>query len=618
MRFNDLIPTILSGRGEGQWANAILWRQCVDLLAQYDPGSGRDAADLDPVATTLRSISGQVEREQKLAALRELGNRLTSPRLVRLLLADDAPVQVAAMGKARLADVEWPSIIAEAGPLARSILRRRSDLGAEARRALDAFGLTDMTLIDLSLNADESATDVLELADLAGPTDVADPVAMAELAEVFELPARPAPVAPSVPAPTLPPMGEQSQIRRIVDRIERFTSERQERGHPHPLTVATAASRADHGRFAGGEERGEDRSAEATQAIGSVTFLTDADGVIRTLHGAPTATLAGYRLATPSLDRNTGPDGQILGAFRRRGAFREGRLTIGQGLLAGCWLVDGDPLFDQRSGRFTGYRGIARRARRTDIAPFIAAPQVAAGAQDSTGADVTSDATSLRQLIHELRTPLHGVMGFAELIEAQFLGPVNDRYRSMAGNIVSDVRNLVDILDDLDMANRDDRLAAVPDAGGTDAAALLADAVARLGPDEEGRQRLLLDPAGALPSVDVAPTIAERMIVHFVRALTGCVGTETLGARCRLERDRLSIEIDRPAAMADLSDAQLFDSGFEHVAVNMDAPVLGVGFALRLVRRLAQANKGLLAVHPGHFALVLPLPATIVDQEVSS
>lgn len=551
LRFNDLIATALSGRTEGARSRAILWRQCVDLFCQFDGADGR-GEDLDQIAATLEALRGKVETEQKLAGLAELGGRLTSRRLVRLLLTEESSVQVAAMQNTRLPDACWPSLIAEAGPLARSVLRRRDDLGPEARRALDAFGLTDLALVDLGRATEPEAAP-----------------ALATLAPL--------------------PVDEGSQIRRIVDRIERFTSERQDR------TV----------RFPAEPEKGGEVP-EPTPAIDQISFTADADGIIHSVLGAPRATLVGFRFASPSPDRSIGPDGQILGAFRRRGAFREGRLTIGEGLLAGCWLVDGEPLFDQRSGRFTGYRALARRAPDHVVAPFMAAPEQ------------TSTATSLRQLIHELRTPLSGVMGFAELIESQLLGPVSDRYRTMAGDIVTDVRRLVDILDDLDMANRADRQRATVPPQGTDAAALLADAIARIGPDADGRARIHLDGAPDLPRVDVEPTIADRMIVHLVRALAGCVGTETLVARGRREGDALLVAIDRPQAMAGLTDAKLFDSGFEHVAVNMDAPVLGVGFALRLVRRLAQANRGSFGVHPDHFLLTLPTPAGAREQGATS
>lgn len=565
MRFNDLFATVLSGPAESDGSRTTLWRQCVDLLAQYgarhpEAGTGQ-ADDLDRVAETLAGLRGRVSTEQKLAALRDLGRRLRSPRLVRLLLAEGSQIQIAAMSRAVLPDREWPLIIAEAGPLARSVLRQRSDLGPEARRALDSFGLSDLSLIDL--NADQRVAPVVVAVRAAEPE----------------------------PAPQDPPEDQdESQIRRIVNRIERFTSERQDRVQ---RTVETAP-------------------AEVPEPVIGFAFLTDADGVIQTVHGAPPMQLVGLRLATPALDRSMGPDGQIMGAFRQRGAFREGRLTIGDGALAGCWLIDGDPLFNQRTGRFTGYRGTARRAASGDLAPQVRT--------EITGQEAapTSHATSMRQLIHELRSPLSGVMGFAELIESQLLGPVEDSYRSMAGNIVEDVRSLVDILDDLDLANRSDRLAAPAETRHSPVRQLVQDAVSRWGSDAEGRARIALTTDEDLPAIDVDPVLAERMIAHFVRALAGCVGGETIGAHCRRLGERVVIEIDRPVAMNGLSPEQLFDSGFEHVAVNMDAPVLGVGFALRLVRRLAQANKGMLAVHPGHFTLALPASARVGEQEASS
>ncbi|MET0365826.1 MAG: histidine kinase dimerization/phospho-acceptor domain-containing protein, partial [Sphingobium sp.] len=567
VRFNDLFATVLSGPAESEWSRAILWRQCVDLLAQYgltaDEGGAADKDDLDRVAETLEDLRDHVSPEKKLAALRDLGRRLRSPRLVRLLLKEDRQVQVAAMTSAILPDGAWPAIIAEAGPLGRSVLRQRSDLGQKAQRALDAFGLSDLSLIDL--NATVRETPVIAPVDNPAASD--------------EAPAQ--------------EEQDQSQIKRIVDRIERFTSERQDRVH----------------------REAEARPEAASEPIATFTFLTDADGVIQIVHGAPQMQLSGLRLSTPSLDRSMGPDGQIMGAFRQRGAFREGRLTIGDTALAGCWLVDGDPLFNQRTGRFTGYRGTARRAQERDFAPQVSADIASDATQTGTP---SSHSTSMRQLIHELRSPLSGVMGFAELIESQLLGPVDNSYRSMAGNIVDDVRTLVDILDDLDLANRSDQWAAQAGTQQSSAGQLVQDAVNRWGSDADGRLRIVLTMDEGLPVVDVAPGIAERMIAHFVRALAGCVGTETIGAQCRRQGERLLIDIERPAAMDGLSAEQLFDSGFEHVAVNPDAPVLGVGFALRLVRRLAQANKGLFVVHADHFTLALPVAADTADQEASS
>lgn len=542
MRFNDLIATVLAGRGENDSSRAIMWRQCMDLLAQFDSddavGGASHSADLDRAEAALETLRRQVGTDQKLAALAELGSRLTSPRLVRFLMEEETPVQMAAMRRARLSDAQWPGIIAGAGPVGRAILRRRDDLGLTARRALEAYGPTDLSLSHV---AGASAPVVQAVISAPGAND------------------------------------DSNQIRRIVDRIERFTSERQERGN----------------REAAGQ--GADT---ASKPVERFALFTDSDGVVRSAYGAPRAALIGLRLATASPDHSTGPDGQILGAFRRRGAFRDGRLTIGAGPLAGCWLVDGDPMFDQRSGRFTGYRANARRASERELAPVVA----------NDVEPPTSASTSLRQLIHELRTPLSGVMGFAELIETQLLGPVSERYRGMARDIVADVRGLVDILDDLDLANRDVVSGGGAREGmGADAAALLGQAIERFGHATDGHRRVEAQAEADLPAIAVTPVLAERMIMHFVRALAGCVGEESLVARAGRDGDALALAIDRPVAMAGLSEAQLFDSGFEHVAVNMDAPVLGTGFALRLVRRLAQGNGGALTVESDRFTLRLPV-----------
>ena len=63
-------------------------------------------------------------------------------------------------------------------------------------------------------------------------------------------------------------------------------------------------------------------------------------------------------------------------------------------------------------------------------------------------------ADSLRQLIHELRTPLNAIIGFAEMIEGQYMGPAAAAYRGRAAEIMEQARGLLGAVDDLDTAAR--------------------------------------------------------------------------------------------------------------------------------------------------------------------
>lgn len=50
---------------------------------------------------------------------------------------------------------------------------------------------------------------------------------------------------------------------------------------------------------------------------------------------------------------------------------------------------------------------------------------------------------------HDLRTPLNAIIGFAQLLEAQTGGPLNDRQRKYVSNIETSGRQLLELLDHL-------------------------------------------------------------------------------------------------------------------------------------------------------------------------
>jgi hypothetical protein len=100
----------------------------------------------------------------------------------------------------------------------------------------------------------------------------------------------------------------------------------------------------------------------------------------------------------------------------------------------------------------------------------------------------------------------------------------------------------------------------------------------------------------------------------FARILAGTIGLagqgETIGATMAAGdltgRRMLCLSIDRPAAIAGLDERALLDPGYSPEGDWPGAPALGLGFALRLVRNLAEAVGGALIVGDTRFFLYLP------------
>jgi signal transduction histidine kinase len=376
------------------------------------------------------------------------------------------------------------------------------------------------------------------------------------------------------PPPPLGPEASDSQIRELVARIEAF---RKQRGDLPAVPPA------------------------AGEAIDGFRWETGTDGIILWIEGAPRGALVGQSLATIAGPGQHGVDGQAAGAFDKRAPFRDARFSVaGEGAAAGDWRISGVPFFDPRRGSFQGYRGTARRPRRDEIARDPAAPAGVFGTQ--------FPADSLRQLIHELRTPLNAILGFAEMIEGQYMGPAAAGYRGQAAEIMTQARGLLGAVDDLDTAARLESQRFEHGGGDVDAGALLADLHESYAKVAAGRgATIALEVAAALPPARVEPAAAERM---FARLLAGTIGLagegETLRVSLAPEGEGLRLSVARPKAIAGVDEADLLDPGYSPDGDWPGAPALGLGFALRLVRNLAEAVGGALTVAAGAFTLDLP------------
>ena len=317
-------------------------------------------------------------------------------------------------------------------------------------------------------------------------------------------------------------------------------------------------------------------------------------GEIAWVDGAPRGALIGRTIARVQEDDGDRVDEEVVRAFGMRAPFRDRELRVaGSGALAGQWKISGIPAFEPTDGRFAGYRGVALRET----------PAATAGEASS---DIFADPDSLRELVHEIKTPLTAIIGFAEIIEGQYLGPADHRYRLRAGEIVAQARLLLKAIDDLDFAAKIHSSADAADRR-ADLAPLLAQAAASLR-DRAAEKEVQIELAGPGGNVIAAiePELAERLLVRLVDAV---VERTERGERLRLAVEptvtHWRVSITRPAGLRNISETELFEAGTTF-SDEREAQALSIGFALRLVRGLARIAGADLALPAAEFVLLFP------------
>lgn len=312
-------------------------------------------------------------------------------------------------------------------------------------------------------------------------------------------------------------------------------------------------------------------------------------GEIAWVEGAPRGALIGRSIAKAAESDEDRIDPNVLRAFAVRAPFRDASLTLsGGGSVAGEWKISGFPAFEAADGRFAGYRGVALRDSPAPVEVVR-----------DTVPDVLADPDSLRELVHEIKTPLNAIIGFAEIIEGQYLGPADRGYRDRATEIVRQARMLLMAIDDLDFA------AKVHSANGPTRERLdLVALVRREEPELRGvAARSGVDVDLSLPRTEaparVQPELADRLLFRLFGALVEHARRgERMHLSVELFPDRARISIDRPAALDGLSEADLFRAA--------RGEAMQVGFALRLARGLARIAGGDLVSGRDSLSLVFP------------
>ncbi len=554
MRFDDMLATVLARPADRPADRVALWRQLIDLVAQRRPGA--DPRLSREAFVRLQSLRAEVPVAIRQETARTFAGRRIPAVLVAFLASDVSTVAGAILPHVQLDDREWLSILPRLSPTGRGILRHRRDLGAFVEGALAAFGASDLTLV-----GDAGVTAPLEIRD---PPPIEPQPEMNRAA---------APEGRGDEPAVIDHGSGAGQIRAIITRIARFRQGRD----GYPL-----------------------RDAEPVRVI-TFRFETGTDGVIRWVDGAPRGPLIGETIAVPA-GGMYGVDAQAPGAFRQRAPFRDARLFVrGHSGAAGEWRIAGVPVFTSEEGRFLGYRGVARRPTAEERAE----PSMASGLY---GGGLAPD--SLRQLVHELRTPLNAIGGFAEMIRRQMRGPISTGYRDRAQSIAEQAGRLLAAVDDLDVAARLETQRLDLQRIEVDLGAMLGLICSNHAAGAARRGVVLsCGVERGLPPVMGDPAALRRMAGRLVASSAALAGErETIRAQLVRggEPGMLELSVSRPLRLEGQPESALLDPGFGAEGDAPDAPLLGLGFSLHLVRRLAAAAGGEMLIADDHFLLRLP------------
>lgn len=561
MHFDDRLATVLRHRAAGERAARTQFRQLLDLLGER-PQAGNPSLK---AAAYLRliALAEMIPAKVRAEIVGETGWRFRNPELVRWFGEAAPAVAAAALYRAHLSGAEWEKLIPQLPIRARGFLRHRRDLPEAAVRVLDRLGVQDRAL---------PLPEPLELVDFAEELEVVD--------------------APEAPADDRNALPQGDGIRAIVARIEAFKRARQI-GH----------GEADAPRLPLGEAPMQvDR-----KPVTAFSFTSDSDGKIDWAEPEIAPMVIGTDLlARP--DRGSMPEAFEAGpnlrtAFVNRQPVRGSRIMLaGAEPISGDWVVDAAPRFTRADGRFYGFGG---RFSRVAAEPGFATHR---------------EADRLRQLLHELRTPVNAIQGFAEVIQQQLFGSTPHEYRALAAAIAGDAAHMLAGFEELDRLARLESGALDLEAGASDFAAIAHHQIAQLQSVLSPRvARLVLEGEEREAPIGLDKNEAEMLAWRLLATIAAATGAgEQVTLRLSKEDEQVELAAQLPTALRAIEDIFAADTRVGGGALS--AGVFGAGFSLRLARAEARAAGGELVRIDDLLVLSLPLltPAEALPSPVNA
>lgn len=618
MFFDDRLATVLRQRASSDVGLRTQFRQLLDILGTERPGirAGRDQSLVAAAWLRMDALAAKIPSAARARMIREAGWRFRNPQLAAHLADFEPEVASAALSRAQLSAEDWTALIPRLPVRARGFLRLRKDLPVDVEDLLERLGVHDRGLprpaegtyevpvfpdeaevsapaypvaapsdfddlpdesfetdADDGIEADEVDPLDIDLAPLP-TTQAADPSAPLELGEDFEI------------DPVDDPDDEsRSEISALVERIAQFRRSR-EAGSEQGRDLETSEPRL---------PLGED-AIRSRARIAAFGFSADAGGRIEWADPEVASMVVGTRLAAPPRIGSGGGASAIERALARRQPVAGAPFTLaGADAIAGDWIVSGEPRFTD-SGVYAGFIGRFRRPPGDD-------PDLPTPAQ--------READRIRQLLHELRTPVTAVQGYAEVIQQQLFGSAPHEYRALAAVIAADAARILSGFEELDRLARLETGAAEIEAGEADLCSLVDGTASQLGqvlgPRMAGIECEVAEDTRCL--VALAADEAEALIWRLLATLGGgCAAGEVLIASLDNEDQFARLTCEIPAQL--LGEEDIFTADARPIGTTINAGLFGAGFALRLARAEAQSVGGTLVREEEALVLTLPLVGT--------
>jgi signal transduction histidine kinase len=199
---------------------------------------------------------------------------------------------------------------------------------------------------------------------------------------------------------------------------------------------------------------------------------------------------------------------------------------------------------------------------------------------------------------HELRTPIHGILGLSDLLREGIYGPVTDRQRESLDGIDQSARSLLELIDGLLLLARAEA-ARLDLTVGPVVVEEIVDRVAATGRQMRGRKELTIDVTVAA-DLPVLQTDRGKLAQILLNLLTNAIKFTPAGGRVAIVARRAGdgVELlvkDSGIGIPRAELPRIFDA-FHQVDGSTSRAYGGAGLGLALVRTLVERIQGTVEV----------------------